>query len=1687
VRAKVLEIYFFVTFLLFFQIEIGAFADNSTMVLPYSCLNNIYVPLDEQCLTIISSATVTRPATSGLLVYVTQEEVPSALGAQQGNLTDTIHGSGNWKYGLYDSQLDEKGLYQLICWGQIISEDHEDPSLVSWYETEKQPFKQYNTFDKKTYGTWMGRLDPTSNQSSLNFGNWSCWQAINEANRENTFPNDSIRLYDTVSFMANHSGFLTIIANHTGNSAPEWGFKPIIAVYGPNGFDANHPCANLKWLSGNSLQPNILAGFGTSTDQISPWGITSFPVGGFQISVEAGERYTFLVTSLSQIKTSSDFLLYFLMQDESGRDIFPFVKEEISDKLKWDSSFVYLDLKTTDINKVYLPHQENVSEDEYPGNPPYKIDANWFQKGNKWLGKRINQDSGFFNLSTLSPTPQLLDSLLYNYGFRPLVAENCQTWEVSISDSFSEEKECGETIIERTFVVTDMEVRTDFDTAMVQLFFRPLNLQDIRLPPFAVYLDCEDLSQNDFSAHHLPGPEVTGFPFFSGLSGFQSLSAGTFSRRDISIGASYEDQAIVVEDYLRYSFRREWTIYDWCQPGTTIWYQQLILVGDWTAPTIDTHSINVVSRSYPDRCAGGISIPRVNATDICSQTSQIIEVSDKNGDEVVKAKIEGKDGGQIWGTGGWQIDAQWKNGELQIDGIPWGEYQIQWIVQDEQGNSDTFQQQVTIIDAITPTCAVEDSLTVSFNNSGILIAAKNLDKGSGDNCYDLDIKISMDGGEVDSNEWKDYLEIGCDQTAFSLPIYLKATEIRPLDEGFPLSSVCRTFIQLKDSSRPRCRDIEEYIVMCDERLAQGEENTDEYWDIYFGDSIQLSQVILASNCSSIELMDNLNTQIELESCGFGTVVRTFAIVRDIAENYWADTCTMTLYIAANHRYQVDFPADHSGNCSTMSMPAVIPMSEWGCDLITFSVQEERFGAIAEECYQIHRSFSVINWCEYVPECSIPWTVERRDWNGDGIKGDELSVLVAYEEVPSGKATQVDSNESVMWILQGASGNVIDSLSLKEYKQMRLCEEDTLTETGLGFFKYKQIISVIDSVPPDIRLNEETYEIFSYSNDKQNGCSSTVQVSGTLKDGCTTHTNQLFIQKIWLRPLNADDYLSEVDPKAYFLEDTVFNITLDLPIGQYELSIYAADGCGNVQSVSTELKVIDAKGPAPICIDGLAVELMPDITGEGAVAEVLATDFLLQTPIEDCSGDTKAYDIVHLKPLQIDPLTRNGSSSLLLYCKDIDFSGLPLTVAIIAEDSAGNKDYCTSQLVLQDNLELCGYGIISGQIRTGSGQAVSDVTIFVNDSLEVTRTRSDGYYAVGPVTWGRDYLLLPQKNGKDTEGISTLDIVLVSRHLLGEKLLENPYQLIAADVNGSNSVSTLDIIWMRKMILKQFDKFPFGKSWRFIPGDWEFSDIRRPWEKPFPEITQVSKLEEDQQEQDFVAIKVGDVNFSYLTTVEARDNTPLILSFQEIALKKGNRYEITFYGNKEEVKGFQFELAYSGIQIEDLVEGKVKAEHINRSLGDENKILISWNGSGASGCLFTLVIIAQEDGLLSEKIKVGSEWINPEGYVDGEVMIPIELRATAGETQEQFFDDVTLRANPVQNTAYFDFTLVESRPVNLFIYNNEGKVVYQEQRILGKGNSTWPVALGLHFVGGLYYFRIEFNQAWYSGSMIRLNH
>lgn len=57
------------------------------------------------------------------------------------------------------------------------------------------------------------------------------------------------------------------------------------------------------------------------------------------------------------------------------------------------------------------------------------------------------------------------------------------------------------------------------------------------------------------------------------------------------------------------------------------------------------------------------------------------------------------------------------------------------------------------------------------------------------------------------------------------------------------------------------------------------------------------------------------------------------------------------------------------------------------------------------------------------------------------------------------------------------------------------------------------------------------------------------------------------------------------------------------------------------------------------------------------------------------------------------------------------------------------------------------------------------------------------------------------------GISTLDIVFISRHLIGLECFTEIWQYLAADVNGDGTISTLDIIELQKLILYITNELP----------------------------------------------------------------------------------------------------------------------------------------------------------------------------------------------------------------------------------------------------------------------------------------
>jgi hypothetical protein len=70
----------------------------------------------------------------------------------------------------------------------------------------------------------------------------------------------------------------------------------------------------------------------------------------------------------------------------------------------------------------------------------------------------------------------------------------------------------------------------------------------------------------------------------------------------------------------------------------------------------------------------------------------------------------------------------------------------------------------------------------------------------------------------------------------------------------------------------------------------------------------------------------------------------------------------------------------------------------------------------------------------------------------------------------------------------------------------------------------------------------------------------------------------------------------------------------------------------------------------------------------------------------------------------------------------------------------------------------------------------------------------------------------------TNGVGVYDLILISRNILGLEQLDSPYKLISADANNSGTVTTFDIVTIRRAILGSITSFPAG-SWRHVPNMW----------------------------------------------------------------------------------------------------------------------------------------------------------------------------------------------------------------------------------------------------------------------------
>ncbi len=297
--------------------------------------------------------------------------------------------------------------------------------------------------------------------------------------------------------------------------------------------------------------------------------------------------------------------------------------------------------------------------------------------------------------------------------------------------------------------------------------------------------------------------------------------------------------------------------------------------------------------------------------------------------------------------------------------------------------------------------------------------------------------------------------------------------------------------------------------------------------------------------------------------------------------------------------------------------------------------------------------------------------------------------------------------------------------------------------------------------------------------------------------------------------------------------------IEVPLGTYGMTYQVDDNCGNSSFCETEVEVKDCKKPTPFCQNGLIIEL-----DEDSIIIVNAEIFNAGS-FDNCPGEL-------IFSFSMDP-----SDSLAIFdCSTLGYQN----VEIWLTDASGNQDFCATFVFVEDNDGVCsGVPLVNGNVQTVISEGITGVSI-TNNSQMATITDSDGNYSFESAV-GEDLTLSATKNTHPLNGLTTYDIVLISKHILGVELLDSPYKILAADANLSNTVTTSDLVALRKLILQINTELPHGKSWRFIDGKYSFPNPLNPFGSPIKEVLNFNNLSTDILDADLLGIKIGDVNMS----------------------------------------------------------------------------------------------------------------------------------------------------------------------------------------------------------------------------------
>ncbi|HQU57944.1 MAG: redoxin family protein [Phaeodactylibacter sp.] len=226
--------------------------------------------------------------------------------------------------------------------------------------------------------------------------------------------------------------------------------------------------------------------------------------------------------------------------------------------------------------------------------------------------------------------------------------------------------------------------------------------------------------------------------------------------------------------------------------------------------------------------------------------------------------------------------------------------------------------------------------------------------------------------------------------------------------------------------------------------------------------------------------------------------------------------------------------------------------------------------------------------------------------------------------------------------------------------------------------------------------------------------------------------------------------------------------------------------------------------------------------------------------------------------------RNGTYGL--------FFGTP-TFIVIAPDGSVNYDVRgPNYQATIDSLDaaIAATGAVlpqvsftaGGTVATKTGAKIPGVAILIAGTADTLAiTDSTGHFSFTTLlTPDQPYFLTASRDSNYRNGVTTHDLLLISRHILGIGQFTDPLVLLSCDANHDRQITTLDLIFLRRLILGIDLELQNQQSWLFVNSNYQFLIPSNPFSELY--TGNAGKAPFSSQSSgafNFTGIKVGDPN------------------------------------------------------------------------------------------------------------------------------------------------------------------------------------------------------------------------------------